>query len=191
MSNNESNDDGPPAALLTPTNREYLRGEKELDGAAERALRSRIRKRIQAGLRDFSIILDRLADDDLDKVFSESVETRGGSQMPISDTISRVIAVLYLGLPRGDDDPRKPDDDPVATVIATGIERALTRRGGAVASVSVEVDVELRDDLSEIAEKDLTELSTDVLEQLLFADEITPTEFANATLENEQDDDQD
>lgn len=44
-----------PASVLTPTQREYLYGESDKDGSAERALRARIRRRVNAGVLDLMV----------------------------------------------------------------------------------------------------------------------------------------
>ena len=63
-------DDEKTAALLTPAHREYLRGERTPPNeSAERALRSRIRARIKAGIEDFHLIWKHLSAKDSEQVF--------------------------------------------------------------------------------------------------------------------------
>ncbi|MFC7155170.1 hypothetical protein ACFQPA_06840 [Halomarina halobia] len=51
-------DDDLTASLLTPSQREFLRGSSNLSDRGERAARSRIKRRLKAGMEDFTILLD-------------------------------------------------------------------------------------------------------------------------------------
>jgi len=65
--------DGPPAALLTSTQREYLfpdTNEKERQGAEERAFKSRLRRRIYFGLHDGMLIWQNLDPEERRKIFN-------------------------------------------------------------------------------------------------------------------------
>lgn len=62
--------DGPSAALLTGTHRDYLVGDgKERQSGQERALRSRLRRRIYRGLLDGVLIWQHLDSDERRKIF--------------------------------------------------------------------------------------------------------------------------
>lgn len=61
--------DDDPASVLTPAQRQYLLGEKELSESGERALKRRIHERYRAGLKDLTLLaeyshLDELLVDD-------------------------------------------------------------------------------------------------------------------------------
>jgi len=55
-----------PASLLTNTQRDYLRGEEKENKSHERALRSRLRRRVRAGFQDLKLLLDAEANDRID-----------------------------------------------------------------------------------------------------------------------------
>ncbi|AUV80263.1 hypothetical protein C2R22_00120 [Salinigranum rubrum] len=58
------------AALLTATQRDYLKGENKPDRSShERELRTRIRNRLRDGISDFSILLEYLSAKDREMVF--------------------------------------------------------------------------------------------------------------------------
>lgn len=59
------------AAILTPTQREYLtnNGHQDTPDAAERAMRSRIRDRVKQGVKDFSILFEHWPEEEREKVF--------------------------------------------------------------------------------------------------------------------------
>jgi len=63
---------GDSASILTPKQREYLKNgpDEDMTEAAERAMRSRIRERVEAGLRDFSILFEEWPEEEREKVFS-------------------------------------------------------------------------------------------------------------------------
>lgn len=60
-----------PSALLTKAQRRYLRGDKVLSAAEERAIRSRIRGRLRHGIQDFTLLFEFLSDGDMETVFRD------------------------------------------------------------------------------------------------------------------------
>lgn len=70
-------DDNLPGALLTPSQREYLRGGEPLNDAAERMAKGRIRDRLQITFDDLRLLLEAAEEgetvdtDDLDSVLAD------------------------------------------------------------------------------------------------------------------------
>lgn len=105
-------DDGRPSALLTPAQREFLQDPEEPDNKAHaRAMRSRIRSRIQEGLRDFQIIVERIEPEKIADAFEPAV---------LDNVIRSQVAFLYrLATSAGLD----ADD-----IFEQGIEQAKTSK---------------------------------------------------------------
>lgn len=190
----DSSDEGEfPASVLTPAQRRYLAREnggaeypngEEPSPAAKRAMRTRIRERLQTALLDFSHILEYADPDDISESFTpldefkeETVIDRVGSAVP------GVIGVLYLGgletEMKGVEVGQNEGWHFEGTVEA-GIERALNRVGVSVRNVSVNIDIDRGEDLDDLAEGDLSELSPRELRQLLLAEKITSEELGQA-----------
>ena len=58
--------------VLSKTDRQYLRGETDYSPKVERNRRTEIRKRIKNGIKDFSVISEKLEERDRKQVFDES-----------------------------------------------------------------------------------------------------------------------
>lgn len=84
-----------PRGILSSADREYLRGERDLSGSAERNTRQRIRERIQAGLADFELLWSLLPDHDLEQVFYPD-DSR--ERQRIRSWSQQALAVILLGL---------------------------------------------------------------------------------------------
>jgi len=64
-----SDETSPPAAVLTPSQREFLAGHSDLTDRGARAAKSRIRERVRVAFsHDFRLLFDRLNDTDLDQI---------------------------------------------------------------------------------------------------------------------------
>lgn len=66
-----------PNSLLTKSQREYLRGEKDYSPSTERKTRERIRDRTAAGVSDLKLLSDTLGPDDWDLIFADFAEYTG------------------------------------------------------------------------------------------------------------------
>lgn len=66
------------SSLLTEAQREYLRGDAEIEpgSAHERAMRSRIRKRLAKGFLDFRLVFDYLSEHDRDALLDKDAHER-------------------------------------------------------------------------------------------------------------------
>ena len=60
------------AAVLTPAQREFILGERELEGASARNMRSRIRKRVAASVDDYALLLDHLDRGDAENALEDA-----------------------------------------------------------------------------------------------------------------------
>jgi len=89
-----------PAAMLTPAQREYLRGERdEMSADAERALRSRIRERVKTGFMDFQLLWESWDEDEADQVFKDLFYTgEPDEQVDAAAAFADMFALCYSGL---------------------------------------------------------------------------------------------
>lgn len=87
--------------ILSTADRAYLRGERELSSVqAERNARARIRRRIHDALLDFEVLVEHLAERDVDLVFGERASDEDGRAF--FDALVSAAAFLYRGVGRTD-----------------------------------------------------------------------------------------
>lgn len=80
--------------ILSPADREYLRGEREFSGKqAERNARARIRKRVFAATFDLELLVDTLSDRDRELVFGKRFGEVDG--VAAFDALVAAIAFYY------------------------------------------------------------------------------------------------
>lgn len=87
--------------LLTYDDREYLFGEKDVEGAAEDQLRQRLRDRVRNGLLDFELLLARLEDRDIATIFEDVTPPpwpEGGDDGEGFRSVEYALAFLYHGV---------------------------------------------------------------------------------------------
>ena len=72
-----------PHSVLTDRLREYLRGDKELQGGDERSARGKIRERTTAGISDLALIFEEMKENDRKKLTDFYPEPTDGE--PIGD----------------------------------------------------------------------------------------------------------
>jgi hypothetical protein len=92
-------DDGKPGSLLSAKQREFLEGG-EVDPSYARTLRSRIRKRVRAGILDFPILLEHLSDRDRKLIIDEDSHSQK-ERIVLRRSIRRGVVFLYLLDPDG------------------------------------------------------------------------------------------
>jgi len=175
--------DDRPSALLTPRQRDALRGESDLSERGERAARARIRKRLHASIFDLQLITSTLPLKDLDKALSEpeEYESKPGSSPPLKNALFTLPALMYLSNRHSEPTANgQPDGWQTALTVEHGIELALTRMGVGYDSIDVEIQVERAESLEELAEGDLASYSPDRLTQLHRAGVIDSDQFAQA-----------
>lgn len=92
--------DSETGAILTPTQRDWLRGEEELSDAAERMTRSRIRTRVRTALEeDFPILREHLSEADRDNLVEGTKEEQEQLFRGTEDAIAFVYE-LHWAAPR-------------------------------------------------------------------------------------------
>lgn len=172
------------ASVLTPKQRDYLNAPIEDNpDAAERAMRSRIRERIEASFQDYLLLTATYPDDELEKIFSD--------ELPPQEA---VIAFLYAAQPENgmiaEDAIEGESSEGVdrqgrwlESKVSRGIERSIALREGVDADVECSIAIERTEDLEELAKGDLSELPRDKLDRLLVTKTISREEYGKA---NEQ-----
>ncbi len=88
-----------PRGLLTPTDRAFLRGEKEYGTKQQTTNRyQNIRKRIANGLLDFSTIRYSLRDKERKRIFRDPADAAGVSDPLFFENLQSMLYWTYLGL---------------------------------------------------------------------------------------------
>jgi hypothetical protein len=119
-----------PRGILSPADRQYLVGEKELSQGAERNTRQRIRERIQNSLFDARLLWEFLPENDLEQIFypddtDERHRIRSSSQYALS--------FLFLGLWLNRDPHQERLEDAITQAFYANDK---------LASVNIEIDTE-------------------------------------------------
>jgi hypothetical protein len=183
--------DDRPSALLTPRQRDALRGESDLSARGERAARARIRDRLQASIFDLQLIASTLPLEDLDTALSEpdQYESNPDTQPPLTNALPTLPEIVYLRY-RDTAHAAEGQHDGWQTAVAVerGIESALTRMGIGYDSIDVDIHVERAENLEELADGDLASYSPDRLTQLHRAGLIDGDQFSQAWRAMQHDD---
>lgn len=167
--------DDAPASVLTPTQREYLTGQKEPSEASERAMRHRIRERLVPAMLDFELLARNLPEEELEKIRP----FEGDKDLPKAG----LTAWVYLMQPdyANENISEEKRVQRAATwtehSVKNGIELALGERKDELAEVDVAIEIDRGEDLDAIAEQPLEELPRDTLDKLLTTDRITAEEY--------------
>jgi hypothetical protein len=178
---NAPHDEKRPAAILTPAQRELLLGTASVPNrASERAMKARIRDRVQSAILDFPIVLNHLDRSDIEAVFEEPVEVELGATFPIRNSIPYAIGLFYLSVVEAEKKGSQPEGWRFSHTVESGLEMALNQAGVSVEDITVDIDIERGTELEELSTSDLSEQPRRVLQQLLFAGEITDEEFVAA-----------
>jgi hypothetical protein len=143
-------DDERDRGILTPDDRKFLKGEKKYQSEqSERDARYRIRSRIKDAILDFSILLHHLDRHDREQIFStyegvsglsnDSDELSGEAFRDFVEAtmfqngISDAISFFTLGI--------EDTNEPVDSMLETGIAGAEEEKGYLVDEVTVEISV--------------------------------------------------
>lgn len=113
-------------ALLTPTMREFYRGNSEQTGSKARSVRQRTRDRFCAGIQDINMLYLSLRDKDRRAIVDNLNNT------VLADAISNFVAIFVQEL----------DTQQFESIFETGIRKALKKEGYSAADVTVTIDVE-------------------------------------------------
>lgn len=146
-------ENGKPAAILTPKQRKYLRGETNHSKSQERAIRGRIRKRIVAGFSDFLTLFRHLEARDRLQITKPSKgperlvsDKRREQKAELRMINNRLMHMIAFGLVCADD---------MDIEFETLFEAALYQYAEYdhwIENVDVTVDIERDDPLASIAE---------------------------------------
>lgn len=91
--------DSRPRGILTPRDRELLRGEIEYENRQQYSNRYKdIRERIANSLLDFSLIRYTLRDRDRKRIFRDPAGESGGDSVSLTDSLRAMLSWTYLGL---------------------------------------------------------------------------------------------
>lgn len=151
-------------AILTPSQREYLRGKSDIEEESdrERMTRSRIRSRIRAGVQDFALVLERLDLEDIKKAF----ETPAQDEVEVEYGLESMIALVYLFYMDIDKPGWVASEDLFEKRIESAIVLALNQVGESANNVDVGIEVARGDPLDDLLGKGIQELSLTELDQL-------------------------
>lgn len=130
---------GRPSALLTPSQRDFLRGETGLSKRGERSARSRIRERLRAGFLDAPIIFRNLPHKDI-KTALGVVDAHTVGPPEIATARINMLALIHLAgcLNDGVDD----GTEGLEGQIRQAISMSLAEQGMEAKSLSVNIEVE-------------------------------------------------
>lgn len=180
----------PPSALLTDKQRDFLLGNRDdMTKSNKRATRRRIRQRLKVGVLDCQLIATEFGVDDIMTALDEPATADGEVLQPVGSAISSLATLLYLHASGSETEPSEQTISVQLTEAKTeaGIQRALRRLGYSPETIDVDITVETPRDITALAdEEELSELSRDTLQQLLYAGEISDEEFAEAVLERKE-----
>jgi len=84
-----------PRGILSPADRQYLTGQKELSQGTERNTRQRIRERIRNSLFDAQLLWELLPDNDLEQTFYPN---NRHERNRIRSSAQYALSLLFLGL---------------------------------------------------------------------------------------------
>lgn len=169
------------SALLTPGQRDYLRGESDIEtgSANERAMRNRIRNRLRQSVADLGLINKHLETRDLEQTFDLIDLLKLSPQLTLLLDIDSRIKGNYSSA----DSEALPSEDEIdgfETLYSSALRGLYIKRGYEVEKITVDIEVELGDDIDEIAKRHLSELSDREIIQLHEANKISSRQFFDA-----------
>ena len=180
------------AAVLTPAQRRFLVREsgaadypegEEPSRAAKRAMRARIRERLNAAVLDLDHILHHASLNDI----TDALGGTDDSNKAITDQLGRartgaigLLDLADLEAENAADVRGNKEGMFFESAVAAGISRALNRAGVSLQNISVDIEIERGEDLDELAEGDFSELSPNDIRQLYYANKISFDTFVEA-----------
>lgn len=180
-----------PSSLLTPRQREILKGDTDITARAQRGARARIRDRLHASIFDLHLIASTLPLADIDKALAEpdQYEAEAGTTPPLMNHLEALPALLYLHHREHETEaPSREDGWRTAIFVESGIEMALTRMGIGFESINVDIQVKRAEELDSLMGEEVKDLSQEQLSQLHRARIIDADTFGKALMLINQDD---
>ena len=181
-----------PGALLSSKQREYLRGEADIEPgtSTERAMRRRIRERVYHGLLDGQLVFDSLSHREQDLIFnawesprffSEDADgIRGGvgrESLEFERYATGLLAFLYAGFTSR---PGNAAPQSFHEILSLAIQQVTDRRGEIITEFEFTIETrpfEADDALNRF--KAGEEVSVNELALLLKREQITSEEFTD------------
>jgi hypothetical protein len=124
-----------PRGVLTPADREFLRGEREGTEGSRYNIRRRIRQRIADAILDFSLLFDGLPKRDVEQL----IDPEDGNGDELRDALCDVNAFLWHATTTYEDENRgfRPGYE---NLVEVGIEKAIRESTDNEARVTLEVE---------------------------------------------------
>ena len=119
-----------PRGILSPADRQYLTGQKELSQGAERNTRQRIRERIRNSLFDAQLLWELLPDNDLEQTFYPDDRNE---RHRIRSSAQYALSLLFLGLWMNRDPHQERLEDAITQAFYANDK---------LASVNIKIDTE-------------------------------------------------
>jgi hypothetical protein len=186
-------------AVLTKKQRDYLLGASNIEEKSprERAVRARIRERVNRSLYDLALLHGTIEGRDIERAF-DPVEVMNeieydpdtGEATPITEISHQSVyslATMFDGFSRAVvDDDRVPfvedmDDEILFDTLEQWIELAITimyqKQGEGVAEIDTSIDIRFEPTIEELTKRLPDEITIPQYERLLQAGEITQDEF--------------
>jgi hypothetical protein len=186
-------------AVLTKKQREYLLGASDIEERSprERALRARIRERINRSLYDLALLHGTIEGRDIERAF-DPVEVMNeikydpdtGENTPITEISPESLhslAAMFGGFSRAVvADDRVPfvgdmDDEILIDALEQWVELAITmmyqKQGMGVSEIDTSIDIRFEPPIEELTKRLPDEITIPQYERLLQAGEITQDEF--------------
>lgn len=165
--------DDKTGAVLTPSQRDFLKGEddSELSDAAARMTKKRIRDRLRASIFDLELVASTLPLGDIDKALSEPDESewQRPGYPPVANAIPSLVALIYL---RNRDTEVQAEDRHdgwmTEATVEEGIQRAFGKLEIELNDIHVRIEIQRGGSLEDLAEgeENLASLTQEQLSQL-------------------------
>ena len=171
-----------PGAVLTPSQREYLRGESDIESQTdrERMTRARIRERIRAAIADFSLLLEATDPDELHQALDLIEQKEAHLEEGVAGGLIDGVAFMFAANAAAYRGNEITDSDMYGPLIAEGIRRACRHADIAVDRVGVDIEIEGVAPLEEFDIADLADMPLSALRQRYLAGLISEEQFDRA-----------
>lgn len=157
------------SALLTQGQREYLKGESDIEPGTsrERAIRARIRKRLVRSVEDLALIHDHVEQRDIEKAFSDFDTHK--YDIPASSLLLQ--GSLLIGASDGFVDPHQPTRESniriTESIMKWILQEYYIRHEKRIKDIDIDINIEFGEDLEELNIEDVKKLSLHELTSLV------------------------
>ena len=170
-----------PGAVLTPNQRQFLRGERddiEPGSSYERTVRSRIRERLRVAMSDYSLLLAETDEEWLEEAFSLFEHEKAhldGLAAGLIDGTAFMFAANVAAYQKSVTDPQSYSD-----LTGEAVARACRHADIAVDEVWVDIEIEGARPLDEFVDENLEDMPLTALRQRYLAGAISEEEIDEA-----------